>query len=98
HDAAVRAAIAGAAKGTASVACPLTRRWARTLSAEFKSGACHAGSYESSLVLASRPEPVREAVRAALPEVPISLSDGIRDGKSTFAQMGMADAYAGAPA
>jgi creatinine amidohydrolase len=32
------------------VACPLTRRWARTLSAEFKSGACHAGRYETSIV------------------------------------------------
>jgi creatinine amidohydrolase len=54
HDAAVRAAVEGL-PGRASVACPLTRRWARTLSAEFKSGACHAGSYETSLVLAAAP-------------------------------------------
>ncbi|NUP14109.1 MAG: creatininase family protein [Polyangiaceae bacterium] len=98
HDAAVRAATEGFAAGSASVACPLTRRWARTLSAEFKSGACHAGQYESSLVLAARPELVREAVRETLPEVAVSLSEGIRAGKSTFAEMGMASAYAGTPA
>ncbi|NUO47462.1 MAG: creatininase family protein [Polyangiaceae bacterium] len=98
QDAAVRAAISDLAPGSASVACPLTRRWARTLSAEFKSGACHAGRYESSLVLAARPELVSEEARASLAEVPISLSDGIRDGKSTFQEMGMNDAYAGAPA
>ncbi len=37
HDACVRAAVAGV--GRASVASPLTRRWARTLGAEFASGA-----------------------------------------------------------
>ena len=31
-------------RGAASVACPLTRRWGRTLSDEFKRGDCHAGS------------------------------------------------------
>lgn len=98
HDAAVRGAIAQAPPGAASVACPLTRRWARTLSAEFKSGACHAGSYETSLVLAARPELVRDPARLSLPAVPISLSDGIRAGKTTFAEMGMSRAYAGAPA
>jgi creatinine amidohydrolase len=96
QDAAVRAAVGGLPKGRGSVACPLTRRWARTLSAEFKSGACHAGRYETSLVLATRPELVR--ARAGLAEAPISLSDGIRAGKRTFAEMGMDDAYAGAPA
>ena len=33
----------------------LDRRWARTLTDEYKRGACHAGSYETSLVLAARP-------------------------------------------
>jgi creatinine amidohydrolase len=96
HDEAVRAAIVGLAEGRGSVACPLTRRFARTLSAEFKSGACHAGRYETSLVLAARPELVREE-RSSLPEVPISLSDGIRAGKHSFREMGMVEAYAGAP-
>ena len=41
----------------------LERRWARTLTDEFKRGACHAGSYETSLVLAARPELVHDEVR-----------------------------------
>ena len=97
HDRAVRAAIDGLAP-RASVACPLTRRWARTLSDEFKSGACHAGRYETSLVLGARPELVDEPARAALPAVPISLSDQLAKGVDTFAGMGMDRAYAGDPA
>jgi creatinine amidohydrolase len=97
HDTAVRAAVAAAGR-RASVACPLTRRWARTLSAEFKSGACHAGRYETSIVQAAAPALVDEATRAALPEVPISLSEKLKAGVSTFAAMGMENAYAGAPA
>jgi creatinine amidohydrolase len=98
HDSAVRAAIAGLPDGTASVACPLTRRWARTLSAEFKSGACHAGRYETSLVLAADATLVDAARSQALPEVPVSLSEGIKSGKHTFREMGMDKAYAGSPA
>jgi creatinine amidohydrolase len=98
HDVAVRAAAAGAAPGRISVACPLTRRWARTLTAEFKSGACHAGQYETSIVLAADPGLVDEPARGGLPAVPISLSDGLRAGRATFAAMGMDRAYAGDPA
>jgi creatinine amidohydrolase len=98
HDAAVRA-VASAARGrTVSVACPLTRRWARTLSAEFKSGACHAGQYETSIVLAATPALVDEVARASLPGVPISLSKEIAAGRTTFAAMGLDQAYAGTPA
>jgi len=81
-----------------SVACPLTRRWARTLSAEFKSGACHAGQYETAIVLAAAPGLVDEAARAGLPEVPVSLSERIGAGVTSFAAMGLDRAYAGAPA
>ncbi len=98
QDAAVRAAIAGLPRAEASVACPATRRWARTLSAEFKSGACHAGQYETSIVLAEAPALVDDAARATLPAVGISLSDQLRAGVSTFAAMGMDRAYAGDPA
>lgn len=97
HDRAVRAAIDGLGD-RASVACPLTRRWARTLSDEFKRGECHAGRYETAIVMAQAPELVDDAARAALPEVPISLSDALSRGVDTFAAMGMARAYAGAPA
>ena len=98
HDGAVRAAIASFEAREASVACPLTRRWARTLSAEFKSGACHAGTYETSLVLAASPDLVDTASARGLTAVPISLSSGIQAGKHTFREMGMTAAYAGAPA
>lgn len=97
HDAAVRAAAAARPDGVV-VACPLTRRWARTLSAEFKSGACHAGRYETSIVLAAAPALVDETARGALPPVPISLSEQLRAGVGTFVAMGMTDAYAGDPA
>ncbi|MEZ4259195.1 MAG: creatininase family protein [Polyangiaceae bacterium] len=95
HDAAVRASIGGLPKGRASVACPLTRRWGRTLSDEFKRGDCHAGRYETSLVLAAG-EPVGD-VRGELPSLGISLAEAIRQGKSTFAEIGMDRAYTGAP-
>ncbi len=96
HDAAVRAAIAAATPGRASVACPLTRRWGRTLSDEFKQGNCHAGRYETSLVLAARGH-VHDAF-TALPAIDVSLSEGIKAGQTTFAAMGLARAYTGAPA
>jgi creatinine amidohydrolase len=97
HDAAVRAAVEAMGR-KASVACPLARRWARTLSDEFKSGACHAGRYETSIVMAVEPHAVDERARAALPEVPISLSEKLRAGVDDFAEMGLSRAYAGAPA
>ena len=98
HDAAVRAAVAGRGAARASVASPLTRRWARTLSHEFKRGECHAGRYETSLALARDGALVDEAARAGLPEVKVSLSDQLRAGVHQFRAMGMARAYAGAPA
>lgn len=98
QDAAIRAAIVGFASERVSVACPLDRQWARRLSDEFKRGECHAGRYESSLVLEAAPDSVDEAARAALPAVPISLSQQIKAGVHTFAKMGLASAYAGAPA
>lgn len=95
HDGAVRAAAKGHADGKVSVACPLTRRWGRTLSDEFKRGDCHAGRYETSLLLATHDD-VR-AVYTELPTLTVSLADGIRDGKRTFMELGMPDAYTGAP-
>ena len=79
-----------------SVACPLTKRWARTLSDEFKRGDCHAGRYETSLALAAGLA-VRESYRD-LPKRDVSLSAAIKEGKSRFTDMGMDRAYTGAPA
>lgn len=102
HDSAVRAAAAALPAGRGSAACPLTRKWGRTLSDEFKRGACHAGRYETSLVLAAREDgassaEVRDLYRG-LPPLTMSLSDGIREGQRTFAEMGLTRAYTGAPA
>jgi creatinine amidohydrolase len=97
HDAAVRAAAVGRDKQV-SVACPLTRKWARTLDAEFKSGACHAGLYETSIMMAAAPEMVDDAMRSVLQPVPISLSKQLEAGVTTFTAMGMELAYAGDPA
>jgi creatinine amidohydrolase len=97
HDAALRAVLEGRDKKV-SYACPLAKKWARTLSAEFKSGQCHAGRYETSIMMAAAPEFVTEALRTRLPAVPISLSDKLREGVMTFEAMGMAAAYAGDPA
>jgi creatinine amidohydrolase len=76
----------------------LTRReLAARLTDEFRSGACHAGRYEGSVVLATRPDLVRAAIAHVLPAVPASLSQAIRDGRSTFAEAGGPRAYFGAP-
>jgi creatinine amidohydrolase len=77
----------------------LTRRpWSERLGEEFRSGACHAGCFEGSIVLTERPEWLRVDVAAALPPVPISLSKAIREGKKTFEESGLDRAYCGDPA
>ena len=98
HDTAVRESMAGLTMRQASVASPLTRRWARTLSDEFKRGACHAGEYETSIVQAADAASVREDIRRRLPEVDVSLSDAIARGVEDFRSMGLSKSYAGAPA
>jgi creatinine amidohydrolase len=98
HEDVVRSAVARFPGERCSAATPLARRWARTLDDEFKRGACHAGEYETSIVLAADPEAVRTSLIAALPDVDISLSDMLRAGKTRFTEMGLTRAYAGSPA
>ena len=74
------------------------RRWARMLTEEFQSGACHAGQYESSLVLSARPELAREEIRLTLEPKLISLSQAIRAGARSFIEIGGDQAYFGNPA
>src|SRR5215470_3349907 len=74
------------------------RRWAQLLTEEFQSGACHAGQYESSLILSARPELVREEIRLALEPKLISLSQAIRAGARGFIEIGGDQAYFGNPA
>jgi creatinine amidohydrolase len=73
------------------------RRWAETLTEEFRRGDCHAGSYETSLVMAARPDLVREDERAQLEKVSISIAEKIREGAKTFTEAGGAQAYFGDP-
>ncbi len=92
------AAEATSAELTVAFADKTARRFARTLTEEYKRGACHAGSYETSLVLAERPALVRNDQRATLPPVPIDLARAMREGQRTFLEAGAPDAYFGDPA
>jgi creatinine amidohydrolase len=77
----------------------LTRKpWALRLGAEFRSGACHAGRFETSIVMAARPDLVRDDLRRELDANPASLSSAIREGKATFEAAGGPRAYFGDPA
>lgn len=77
----------------------LTRRAsAARLTEEFRSGACHAGRFETSVVMAERPDLVRDDVRRDLPSNPSSLSVAIRAGKRSFEDAGLPRAYCGDPA
>ena len=100
HVDALRAAVRELASADATLVFPdLTRRrWAARLTEEFRSGACHAGRYEGSIVLAERPDLVRGDVMSALPANPRSLVDAIRAGATTFAAAGGEQAYFGFPA
>jgi creatinine amidohydrolase len=77
----------------------LTRKpWGTRLGDEFRSGACHAGQFESSIVIAERPQSVRDQIRASLAPNPSSLSQAIKAGKRTFEAAGGPRAYFGDPA
>lgn len=101
HLASIEAAVNQIRRGPRlRVAFPnlVIKPWALRLSDEFKSGACHAGQFETSIVLAERPDLVREATMAALPPNPASLSRAIREGKMEFEEAGGPRAYFGYPA
>jgi creatinine amidohydrolase len=77
----------------------LTRRAsAERLTDEFRSGSCHAGRYETSLVLADRPELVHADRMQALAERHVDMPAAIRAGRTDFLAMGLDEAYCGAPA
>src|SRR5881628_3483502 len=77
----------------------LTRKpWGARLGEEFKSGACHAGQFETSIVLRERTDAVRDEVRQSLTPNPQSLSEAIKLGKRTFEEAGGPRAYFGDPA
>ena len=74
------------------------RRHAERLGEEFRSGSCHAGRYETSLVLADRPDLVDRERAGALPAVPVDMPAAMEAGRRDFVAMGMTAAYCGAPA
>ena len=77
----------------------VTRRAnAAKLGEEFQSGDCHAGRYESSLVLAADPDAVRDRARRELPKVKIDLLEKMKAGATSFAKSGAEQAYCGDPA
>ncbi len=77
----------------------LTRRHrARRLPEEFQRGSCHAGRYETSLVLAERPDLVDAHVLPSLPPVFVDLPRALAEGQRDFRAMGLSQAYCGAPA
>lgn len=80
-----------------SFAKVVSRRWGSRLGDEFKSGACHAGRYEGSLMLATAPEMVDMRTARSLPALDISLSKAIAEGTAGFMAAGMARAYTGDP-
>jgi len=73
------------------------RRLAQTLTEEFQSGACHAGRFETSILLATRPDLVDDEKRRQLPDNPSSLTDAFSRGAKTFEEAGGPDAYFGYP-
>jgi creatinine amidohydrolase len=74
------------------------RHAAQRLTEEFRSGSCHAGQYETSLVLAIRPDLVDTEAAHALPEHVVPLHERIAAGARDFADCGLDRAYCGNPA
>ena len=74
------------------------RRSAERLTDEFRSGSCHAGRYETSLVLADEPGLVRRERMVGLESRMIDMPAAIAAGQTDFMAMGMDRAYCGAPA
>ncbi|MFN2432812.1 MAG: creatininase family protein [Gemmatimonadota bacterium] len=101
HRDALQAALEGSRRqDSCTIVFPdiASRPWAPRLTDEFRSGACHAGRYESSVVLAVDPGLVREEIRHDLPANARSLSAAIREGKSSFEEADGPRAYFGDPA
>jgi len=100
HVATIRRVVADldAVSGVKAAYLDLTRRANATrLGSEFSSGSCHAGRYETSLVLAQRPELVDTATMARLEARFVNMPEAIAAGRTDFLALGMNDAYCGSP-
>jgi creatinine amidohydrolase len=77
----------------------VTRRVvAKQLTSEFQSGAAHAGRYETSVVLATRPELIEAEIMRRLPAYQLNMPEAMAAGHTDFLAMGMDRAYCGDPA
>jgi creatinine amidohydrolase len=74
------------------------KRTAEQLTDEFRSGSGHAGSYETSLVLADEPTLVHRERMEGLESKMIDMPAAIAAGQTDFIAMGMDRAYCGSPA
>lgn len=98
HLSSLREAASAPPDGSRIVFVDLTRRRnAERLTEEFNTGACHAGRFEGSVVLAETPELFRGAVASELEPNPSSLSTAIQSGLTTFEDAGGHRAYFGWP-
>ena len=92
------ATLRAAAEETGALYLDLVRRRnAQRLTDEFRRGSCHAGRYETSLVLADAPQLVDPEV-ASLPSNDVDMPAAMSAGRTDFVAMGMDRAYCGAPA
>ena len=92
-----------AVAGTKELGIPIVfpdiarKKYAEKLTEEFRSGACHAGQFETSLVLAVRPELVKDDVRRQLEPNRTNLAMKIKEGAQSFEEAGGPRAYFGDP-
>jgi creatinine amidohydrolase len=93
----LREAVAGLG-GAVRLFDPTRRQVAAELTEEFRSGAGHAGRYETSLVLAHAPGLVHSERMESLESKMIDMPAEIAAGRTDFVAMGMDQAYCGAPA
>jgi creatinine amidohydrolase len=98
HVAALRRAVDMVNLDTVAYLDLVRRHNAERLTEEFRSGACHAGRYETSLVLADRPSLVDTEAMSRLPKLEVNMASAMREGRSDFLAMGMDAAYCGDPA
>lgn len=99
HRHALRNAVQKASTaGPVVLADPGARRFVPKMSEEFRSGACHAGQYETSIMLAAYPELVKAERARTLPPKRIDILAALKQGQSDFEAMGADQAYLGDPA
>lgn len=100
HMRAVKGAVAelGAKEPGRTLFPDFTRRaHAQRIGGEFATGACHAGEFETSIMLALEPGIV-DARYGDLPAHEVNLAQAIREGKRSFRELGLDQAYCGHPA